>query len=442
MRNPHRSATKLPIIIYAFASAASLYAGPIYVGNCGRPSQPTIQAAVNASQPGGMVFICPGTYSEQVTITKNLNVSGVAAGNANQVVIAIPTGGISQNATDPATNFAVAAQVLVESNANVRLSNVTVDGANNNIMTCGLDLRGVYYLNASGEIENVATRNQILPPGFTGCQSGQGIFVQAGYGVSLNQRVNIHNNSVHSFEKNGITADGNTLQVQIQNNYIVGQGPTTGAAENGIQISDGAQGHILQNVISDEIWAPDMSSDRGDAARGILIVGSENVEVAYNIISSTQFAIAAETDSGFGTPGNPNGLADKSNIHNNQIMGTQIFDAIDACSNNNQIQGNKIYFATEAGVYLDPSCGTASSSTGMRNQVGGNNINEACTAVLEGATPNFIDIGNNVYNVPSEILVGNACTAGASAAPSIAGASAEIGTSAAKFVHPRFSPAR
>jgi hypothetical protein len=163
--------------------------------------------------------------------------------------------------------FAVAAQVLVEGNANVRLSNITVDGANNNITTSGLDLRGIYYLNASGQIQNVATRNQILPPGFTGCRSGQGIFVQAGYGMPLSQSVNIQNNSVHSFEKNGITADGNTLQVQIQNNSIVGQGLTTGAAENGIQISAGAQGHILQNIISDEIWAPDTSSDRGDAGQ-------------------------------------------------------------------------------------------------------------------------------------------------------------------------------
>jgi hypothetical protein len=42
----------------------------------------------------GQVFICPGAYPEQVTITKNLNVSGVAVGNADQVVIAIPPGGI------------------------------------------------------------------------------------------------------------------------------------------------------------------------------------------------------------------------------------------------------------------------------------------------------------------------------------------------------------
>jgi parallel beta-helix repeat protein len=414
------------------AAPVSMSAAPgIFVGTCGKPSQPTIQAAVNASSPGGTVLICPGTYPEQVTITKNLTVSGVASGNADQVVIAPPSTGVVINTFDlylPPMD-PVAAQVLVQ-NANVSLSSVTVDGANNGISSCATDLRGIYYQNASGSIQNVTTRNQTLAAGLTGCQSGEAIFAQSGYGSIVKENLTIQNNNVHTFQKNGITADGETLNVNINGNYITGQGATTGAAENGIQISTGTQGKVQNNTVIDMIWAPDTSSDPGNAAAGIILVGSESVEVSNNIVGSTQFAIGTFTDSVFGYPANPNGLADHNNIRNNQIQNTLIFDAIDVCSNNNQIQNNTIFGSTESGIHLDSTCG----STGTNNNVSGNTINEACAGILEGATPNNIGGKNDYFNVVSEIVSGDVCpivvTGGA---PSSAVNALSIGRDSVRF---------
>jgi hypothetical protein len=403
--------------------AHTLAAATVYVGSCGpakATSYPTIQQAVNAVPAGSTIYVCPGTYPEQVTITKNLNLYGVQSGTADSAVITSPAGGVVQNTYDlyEPPSIPVAAQVLVQKAQSVNIGNITVDGSNNLIAGCAPDLRGIYYQNASGTLEAVATRNQTLAPGLTGCQSGEGIFVQSGYGSTGAANVLIQASSVHSFQKNGITGDGSETCLTVLNNYISGQGPTTGAAENGVQVSDGAAGQVIGNTVIDNIWAPDVYPDTGDAAGGIIVVGSENVTIANNTVGTTQFGIVTVTDPGFGSPNNPNGLADHTIIKSNQVLNTEIYDAIDACSNGNTIENNAIANATESGIHLDSSCG----ATGVNNTVKSNFVNESCAGILVGATPNTIS-SNVLFNVVNTELSGNACPAApaavAAAAPAV-----------------------
>src|SRR6202035_713334 len=76
---------------------------PVQAGKCrnGVPSYPTIQGAVNAAAAGALVFVCPGTYPEQVAINKNLSLQGVQTGTADASVIVPPATGLVQNVTDP-----------------------------------------------------------------------------------------------------------------------------------------------------------------------------------------------------------------------------------------------------------------------------------------------------------------------------------------------------
>lgn len=400
---------------------ASLHAATLYVGTCGSPNKPTIQAAVNASSVGGTVLVCPGTYPEQVTINKDLTLSGLVVGTSGQVVITSPAGGVVQNTYDlyQYGTAPVASQVLVQNARQVVLNNITVDGNNNGISSCALDIRGIYYQNASGTIENVATRNQVAgypSLALDGCQTGQGIFVQSGYGTSSTpQYVAILGNSVHTFAKNGITVDGSPLTFLLQQNDIVGQGPTTGAAENGVQISDGATGAVLNNTTLDEIWAPDTASQSYNAASGILIYSSANVEIGFNTVGSTQFGIVTVTDPTYPSPQDPTGVADHTNIHDNNVLGTQIFDGIDVCSNSNTVFNNTVFSSTESGIHLDSSCG----STGKNNLVTSNTINDACAGILQGGTPNTIGGGtflgiplpgsNTYFNDTNTVLAGDVC---------------------------------
>src|ERR1700745_2136330 len=59
----------------------------------------TIQAAVSSVPPGSTVLVCPGVYPEQVAIFQPLTLQGVASDNLDQIVIAVPSGGLVANVT-------------------------------------------------------------------------------------------------------------------------------------------------------------------------------------------------------------------------------------------------------------------------------------------------------------------------------------------------------
>jgi len=404
-------------VLVAFGcQAAMAWPTTIYAGTCGSPNQPTIQLAVNAVAVGGTVKVCPGTYPEQVLITRNVTVTGVANGNADAAVITSPATGVVVNTADlypPASSaLPVAAQILVQNAKAVNISNLTVDGSNNQIAACAPDIRGIYYQNSSGTISQVATRNQVLAAGLTGCQAGQGIYVQSSYSgagyASASADVTIKNSSVSNFQKNGITIDGPKANGTVTFNSITGQGPTTGAGENGVQISDGAAGCVTNNAIVDTVWAPDVFGDTGDAASGILIYGSEHILVENNIVGTTQFGIVTVTDPVYGSSAaNPLGLGDHATITSNVVINTLLYDAIDICSNDNSVTGNTVYNAAESGIHLDSTCG----STGLGNTVSNNTVNESCAGILYGtASSSGLAAHNSFANVVNAVSAGNVCT--------------------------------
>lgn len=147
----------------------------------------------------------------------------------------------------------------------VNLNNLIVDSAGNNINACAPDLIGIYYRNTSGVMTRVVTRNQWVgaseSDSLNGCQTGLGIYVQSGN--SGGSTVTVQNSSVHDYQKNGITGNETGTTLNVINSDVTGQGSTTGAAENGIQIGFGAKGTVSGNNVIDDIWGPDTSSDPG-----------------------------------------------------------------------------------------------------------------------------------------------------------------------------------
>src|SRR5260370_22920561 len=247
---------------------------------CPNAGFPHIQNAVDAAGPGDEIHICKGIYVEQVTIRKPLNIS------ADNGAILMPST-MQANTTSLFDGAAIATALLVAGTTGVSISGLTVDGVNNGISECAPDLIGVSFQNASGELKRMAVRNFKLAASLNGCQSGTGIFVQSGNGgVS---KVEIRHCTVHDFQKNGITADEKGTVTIIRRNVVTGAGPASGAAQNGVQIAVVAAASILENLVTNSVWAPCAAiATCTTVATNILVPQSDGVEVSSNTAGISQ----------------------------------------------------------------------------------------------------------------------------------------------------------
>jgi hypothetical protein len=332
----------------------------------------TIQAGVDAAAPGGTVRICPGIYKEQVTITKAVTLRGENA-------VVIQPANVTANSTGTASGQPIAAIVLVKDTTDVDIDNVIVDGTNNGIAGCSPDLVGVFYQNASGEVNHVAVRNVMLSQSLNGCQSGDAILIQSGGGeMSV---VNVQNSSIHDYQKNGITANESGTQVQIDHNVITGIGPTTGAVQNGVQIGFGATGSITKNTIANNVWSTCTSLQSCDnTASGILVFQSDNVTVQQNKEGVAQVGIAI------------NGT--HAQVENNQVFDSMVADGIELIGTDNDAQNNTVTHSDRAAIFI----------SGNDNVVQQNTVNEAAFGVLKvsGSDGNVIN-NNKSFNTAVEV---------------------------------------
>jgi hypothetical protein len=376
-----------------------LMAKTVQVGNCliEPPHYATIQSAVSASAPGTTIKVCPGNYPEQVVINKKLTLTGAETGTGSTPIVTSPVGGIVQNATGLVASNPIGAQILVQNAPEVDISGLTVDGSGNQL-SCTLDLMGIYYQNASGIINHVATRNQNLGSG-SYCQSGEGIFAQSGYGYCGVSTVLIENSHVYAYQKNGISGDGDTLTVTISENDIVGQGPTPYVAQNGIQISDGTKGTILSNSVVNDIY-----SGASYSATGILVYASSDVFLNNNTVSNTQGIVVYSS----GTDGS----ADQTTITSNRVLDTNTYDGIDICSSDNTVVSNTVFGSSEAGIHLNDGCVEANGGpSGNNNTVTKNRINDVCAGLLLGSGTGNTISPNSIFNADYVNLAGDACPA-------------------------------
>src|ERR1700683_578789 len=230
-------------------------AAPILVDDdkvqCPTAQFTSIQQAINSAPAGSVIRVCPGTYVEQLTINKTLRIEG------ENGAILIPSN-MMGNGTDPASGEAIAAAILVENADNVEIEGLIIDGSNNGISGCGPDLRGVEYQNASGSVEHNAVRHFRLAASDAGCQSGEAIEIDNPSGANLNVRVG--SNSVWDYQKNGITVNDTGTTAEVVRNVVTGIGPTSGAAQNGVQMGFDATGSIRLNNISGNVWSPCVST--------------------------------------------------------------------------------------------------------------------------------------------------------------------------------------
>lgn len=339
-----------------------------------------IQAAVNAAAPGDTIQVCPGIYREQVEIAKPLSLVGIER-NGKDAVVVRPSN-ITVN-TDLAGE-PTASIILVRHTSEVSIKNITVDGINNGLV-CDSSfptMDGIFFRNASGEIESVAVRN-ILSPQACAFADGIDVFSTG----ERPQRVTIRNSSIHDYDLGGIFALGGGLSVSAIGNVVTGRGPTDLAdfGQAGIQFAGGATGSIEENVVTNHITAD-----------------PENIFVAHNIgvfelVGNTRIVrnIVGTSNVGIFVGAFPNIESNEVVVQENTVSNTAI-TGIFVKGDDNVLKDNTV---TDSGLAKTRSSRRGGIfAQGSNNRIQDNTINEAVVGLVVSTGNNVAD--NEFFNTP------------------------------------------
>lgn len=302
----------------------------------------SIQAAVNGASPGDTILVNPGTYTEQVTINKNLTLQGNGAG----AIIQSPS---------TLTPDAFGLDVLLEVNnaATVSINNMTIQGPNPTIND-GILVVGDATANVSeSTIADIHQDNATF-----GDQTGFAIQVGGTGAQAVGQvgHATITDCTVTDYQKVGIIIGRNGSSGTVTGSTITGIGPTTLIAQNGIQIGPGATTATVSNntISGNEFTGTGSGPDPTTAIQAAGILNFIDAgSITGNTVSNNDLGIA-NTNTGSASAGTTIG---GNTVQNNRFEGI-LLGAGTATVSNNTIAGNNI------GVAVVALAGNTSDSQG------------------------------------------------------------------------------
>jgi parallel beta-helix repeat protein len=234
-----------------------------------------IQAIVNQAQSGDTIIVEAGTYNEQVTI----NNAGHARDN-------LTLEGSGQNFTfiQPSSLAGSNAVVDVNGSQGVTIEGFTIEGPSGTAYSGG----NLYGVRVEGGGSATITQNHITniqDTPFAGYQEGIAIDVGRQRDGTTGSAV-ITYNTIDNYQKGGILVDNAGSSASIMYNTIVGAGPTTVLAQNGIQISRGATAVVSYNYVSNNEYTP------SPQATGILVYNNSTVTLTHNTLANNDYDIS------------------------------------------------------------------------------------------------------------------------------------------------------
>ena len=155
---------------------------------------------------------------------------------------------------------------------------------------------------------------------------------------------------------------------------MTGIGPTTGAAQNGIQIGFGAGGSIIGNTSTSNIWSPCVSPEDCEAnATGILIFESDDVLVENNSLGSNQIGVFVG--------------GNNSTVNSNNIFDSVVLIGVALVGDDNNARLNCITHSDQAAVFIQ----------GTGNRVRHNKITDTTIGVLKISSSSGSEIADNQF---------------------------------------------
>ena len=317
----------------------------------------TIDAAINAANPGDTIQVAAGIYDEQVVINKSLTLQGAgdttiikpSADNLTQVF----TGLFWYGGTKNIAGIVVA---NVPGGSSVTIKNLKVDESLVTAKPTGADyLAGIFYRETGGLVDTVTVAGT---GAWSSSDKAYGIYLSAG---TKTVSVEITDSTITNFDKNGIEVMGSKLTANINHNTITGRGSITDEIQNGVNVGRDAVATVNYNTISKLIYQPKTSW-----GAGIMF---------YNYVS-------------------PRGVSATAN-HNN-IIDCQtgiIFNNANALAEGNSLDGGAVGLI---GIYAEPDAAGEWSASFIENTISG---------VRDSGSYQNAAIGANTYHVGVTLTV-------------------------------------
>lgn len=205
----------------------------------------------------------------------------------------------------------------------------------------------------------------------------------------------ISSNALTDYQKGGIVANGQGVNVAITDNTVTGQGPVTYIAQNGIQIGYSASASIMRNTVTNNAYSGTNNASSG----GILVIGGAgygtcpdgalcpytvNTRIIQNTLRGNDVGVwLSNADASFGPPASATNIKVVNNVISNQLVSN-----ISGCSpgtyqagisdegNNDKLNNNSISGLGYANAN-DGTCGTFSidATNANRAKVHANSTN-------------------------------------------------------------------
>jgi parallel beta-helix repeat protein len=350
----------------------------------------TIQSAVNAAHAGDSILVTPGTYTEQVTIPSGLNNLTISAQNpqASPAGVALPAGAsiaTINSLLPPSPNASI-----IQAPASMSSPKAIVyDNGANNLHITGFIIQGP----GGGPNDSIefgvlidhASNVEIDHSRIVHIHDTPTSNVQKGIGIEaeLGSSANIHDNFLADNQKSGIIIDGAGSSGTVNSNVVLGLGPTTLLAGNGIEFDYSATGSASFNTITGDIFSP-----RTAESAGILAFQSGAVTLSYNTAYNNDGdIILSGTDNGSLITGNT--------TYGAGFDGIALFE-----TTNSTVDANVSHDNIDTGLFLDDSTfgNVIENNQFLHNNQGGGSWD------IEDDTYNASHPGNGTYGTSNTYL--------------------------------------
>jgi parallel beta-helix repeat protein len=327
---------------------------------CKNPDAATVQGGVNAAGTGDHIKVCPGTYTEQVTIPVGKDKISLESEKHWTAIIKAPAAMVGQKTI-----------VRVNGAQDVKIKDFTITGPGGG--GCDSLEYGVRVdSGGSATIEkNHITAIRDNP--FSGCQNGNAVQVGRAADATTGSAT-VKENVIDDYQKTGVIVSNTGSSAKVENNTITGAGPTATIAQNGIQISGGATAEVRHNDVSGNVYTPQTV-----VSTGVLLFTPGDVKVednnvfdndvnVYDFQSSTAVSIKnnelfGATFDGIDIVQSSGATAENNKSHDNGFDGIYLSDAT-----SNTLKNNKLTSNAEDGIWLD---GESDGNTLQNNQARG-----------------------------------------------------------------------